>query len=220
MKSSGLNQTIQNKVFGSSNGWSKVTPVGIAYAATVWTEAKQRRKNPLVKLDVSDECRTSLDWFMRTLSQHSGIHYFDPQIALARTIITTSDSSHIGAAFNTNSIFSLWLWCPCCVSKINNINTLELSTMVLGLVNGVGTESRLSNLTWHTHSKNSIFDYIREYSNNPLTNSLLRLIQTAVAVYQFTSLEIKWVPRDTISETDSMTRGEATLFTANPKTNT
>jgi hypothetical protein len=213
-----INQKQLQKVAGKLLWISQIIPIGIAYASDVWYEGIAREKDPYSKRLASKPCNDALQWFETTLLQHSGIHYFDLTTPECPTIHAFSDSSHIGAAFHTDTIFSLWLWCPCCVNSINNINTLELATIAIGIAIGVGQQGRISNLEWFSDSGSSVFNVAREYSKDSRANALLRIIQTGVAVYQFAHFDLLWTPRDTIKQVDSLTRGCPKAFIQeNPK---
>jgi len=168
------NKLVKFSNLKSLNGrllWASITiKEGIKYASNVWKFLDQMEKSHKSLITITKEARSSLLWFKRTLSQHSGIVFFDPTPIgkPVKTLGAVSDSSHIGAGFATISHFSLWKWCAHCVKEINDINLLELSACAILLASGVGNYATHSRLIWIGDNQASGINLSKEYGKQLL----------------------------------------------------
>ena len=132
----------------------------------------------------------------------------------------TSDASFLGVALLSKDHFSYWVWCPCCVKRVNkpkpDIAAFELLTVAAGWYSEIGQQYVRKRVTHYTDNAENVSTFNKGFGsglNANLKTDLIAEIRSK-AVERACMFRLAWAARDRIKRTDRLTRGVEAGFMA------
>ncbi len=184
---------------------------------------------PSFKVEIAKQLvlAKALGWFSETLLKWTGRSYYihdawmDSGLeALLPRMGVTSDASFMGAAILTKDCFSYWVWCPCCVQRVNaqkpDIAAFELLAVAAGWHSEIGQRYIRKRVTHYTNNAENVNAFNKGFGsglNANLKTDLIAEIRVK-AVERSCMFRMAWVSHDKVKRTDSLTRGKAAEFMA------